>query len=425
MPRRKWIEELEWTPVSTEEFQRLSSLDKILRVRHSCAHILASAIKARWPDTCFANGPATSTGFYYDVRSETKIKTEDIPVIQTEFDAIVEASYPFQFSGARKVDVEEYFRQIGDQLKLDILQSIEASEVTLYKHGDFVDLCSGPHVPSTSYCRYAEITSISASHWHGETIPSLTRIAGTAWLSRKDLRGYKTFLDEAKSRDHRVLGPMLDFFSFHEWAASPLWHPKGVILRRAFIDQWRRTIDKAGYVEVLNPLLYRPELFETSGHWEHFSTGMFTFREKDGAVSWALKPMNCPDTMLFFRSRKRSYRELPMRVAESQVLHRNEPTGSLHGIMRARNFEQDDAHIFVGETDLLSEISALLKMIDDSYVAFGLEYEIRLSTRPQSYLGHTDLWDKAESSLVTALMSAAKSYSVQRPGPEPGRRAHD
>ena len=416
MPMKKWerwLEGLAWKPAITEDnFQKLSLADRLARVRHSSSHLMAASLQCLLPATRFAIGPATKNGFFYDVKTEESIEESFLETLQEKMDAISASKNPFEVVAIPKNTAVEFFADLGQSYKLEILDRIDSPEVTLYRNGWFIDLCAGPHVPTTKHCRFARVLNLAATHWRGESKPSLTRISGTAWISGKSLKAYLRFLEEARNRDHRKLGTALDLFSFHEWAASALYHPKGVILRRQLETLWREIVAQYDYVEILNPLLYRKELFECSGHWDHFREDMFVITNEKNEPEFVLKPMNCPDTMLFFKSRGRSYRDLPLRVSEGQVLHRNESTGSLHGIMRARNFVQDDAHIFLTVEHMEQEISMLLDMIEKLYGVFGLDFRVMLSTRPEKYMGDLSVWDEAEASLRSALGHFGKEFSI-------------
>lgn len=408
------LQKYTWQPVSVEEFQALSDDEKLIRIRHSAAHLMAGAVQKFRPDTLFATGPATAEGFFYDMRFSEPLSAEDLPAIQAEMDREVEAKHKFEWTTVSKADAVELMRQTGQTLKIEIIEKIGAAELTLYRHGDFFDLCAGPHVPHTGVLKASKVLSLASAHWKkDERIPSLTRLSGTAWHNPKELRQYLDLVEEVKKRDHRVLGPQLELFSFHDWASSALWHPKGNTLRTEIQKLWREHISAQDYVEIYNPLLYRKELFECSGHWEHFQEDMFIFRnEETQDPEFILKPMNCPDTMLFYKTKRRSYRDLPFRVAEGQILHRNEATGALHGIMRTRMFTQDDAHIFLTPEQIGSEIQSLLQMLASTYRIFGLEFEARLSTRPASFMGEPAVWDRAEAALESALRDAGISFSI-------------
>ena len=413
MQENNWLSSLKWAPVPRDEFEKLSREEKLRRIRHSSAHVMAAAVKTIFPSTVFATGPATGTGYFYDVRLNQPIGPEEVQAIQTEIEKICSKRAPFEWTSVSKTEALHYFGQLGQDLKVEIINKIPSETVSLYRNGDFVDLCAGPHVPHTGLCKNSKVLSTSAAHWKKDEVnPSLTRITGTAWTTHDELKEYLVLLEEMKTRDHRVLGPRLELFSFHEWAASAMWHPRGLTLRNELMSLWREAISKLSYVEIYNPLLYRKELFQTSGHWDHFQENLFIIRDQEGDPQFVVKPMNCPDTMLFFKSKSRSYRELPLRIAEGQILHRNETSGALHGIMRTRNFVQDDAHIFLMQEQIQAEIASLMTMLDETYKMFGLSYTVRLSTRPKEFLGSIDVWNSAETSLKQALTQIGQEFTV-------------
>ncbi|HEU0015645.1 MAG TPA: threonine--tRNA ligase [Longimicrobium sp.] len=408
----RWLADREWKPVAADEFRALPPEEKLRRIRHSSAHVMATALRRVRPEARFATGPATEHGFFYDVRLDAPLAPEEIAAVQEGMGEVAKQKQPFEVAVVPHAEAVEFFRERGEQYKLDILEKLGDQVVTFYRNGDFVDLCAGPHVPDTGWCQHVKLLASSPAHWRGEQNPSLQRVSGTAWDSRDALKGYLAFVEEAKARDHRVLGAALDLFSFHPWAASALWHPKGLLVRNELGRFWRELMPEYGYVEILNPVLYRPDLFQTSGHWEHYQDDMFIVRDAAGQPDFVIKPMNCPDTMLFYRSHSHSYRDLPLRVAESQVLHRNEVTGALHGLMRTRSFVQDDAHIFLAPEQVQDEIVSLLELVDRFYSVFGLEYSMKLSTRPEKYLGTLEQWDAAEQALRQALDAAGREYWV-------------
>jgi threonyl-tRNA synthetase len=410
-----WLAGLDWKPISEDEYKALPEDERLRRIRHSTSHVMASAIARLHPGTEFATGPATEQGFFYDTRpadGAATLTNEDIEPVQKVMDEISSGDHPFETTVVPKSDAIEYFRHTGQNCKLEIMERIEDEVVSLYRHAEFVDLCAGPHVPNTKYCRHAKLLNLSGAHWRGEDHPSLTRVSGTAWPDRKALQKHLRFLEEVKKRDHRVLGPQLDLFSFHPWAAAAMWHPKGLIVRNELMKLWRDSTAPHDYVEILNPLLYRKELFVTSGHWEHFREDMYIFNDDQGEPYLMLKPMNCPDTMLYFRSQVRSYRDLPMRVSEGQILHRNEVTGALHGLMRTRSFVQDDAHIFLTAEQVEEEVRILMGMLEQVYTAFGLDYSICLSTRPEEFMGEVETWNEAEAALKQTLDAAGVEYTI-------------
>ncbi|HEX5871477.1 MAG TPA: threonine--tRNA ligase [Longimicrobium sp.] len=408
----QWLQEREWSPVQPEEFRALPADEKLRRIRHSSAHVMATALRHVRPEARFAIGPATEHGFFYDVRLDAPLTPEELKAVQEGMGQVAKEKQRFEVAVVPHAEAVEYFRDKGEQYKLDILEKLVDQTVTFYRNGDFVDLCAGPHVPDTGFCHHVKLLAASPAHWRGEQNPSLQRVSGTAWDSRDALKNYLAFVQEAKARDHRVLGAALDLFSFHPWAASALWHPRGLIIRNELGRFWRELQPEYGYVEILNPVLYKPELFKTSGHWEHYSDDVFIVRDKEGEPDFVLKPMNCPDTMLYYKTQAHSYRELPLRVAESQVLHRNEVTGALHGLMRTRSFVQDDAHIFLAQEQVQDEIRQLLDLVDHFYSVFGLQYSMKLSTRPDPFMGAIEQWDAAEAALRSALDASGREYGV-------------
>jgi threonyl-tRNA synthetase len=408
-----WLASHTWHPVDKSAFKALTAQEQLLRIRHSTAHVLAAALLQVQPTAQLATGPATATGFFYDVKTETPLAEADLETLTAQMKMLVGRAAPFEHTEVPKAEALAYFEAQNQPHKVEVMNRLPVETVTLYRCGTFVDLCAGPHVPHTGLCGAFKLTALAASHWKDETLPSLTRITGTAWANPKDLARYLEFVEDSKARDHRVLGPALDLFSFHPWGAGAFWHPKGMKLRRALEGYWRDTLERYGYVEIGNPILYKKELFETSGHWEHFQENMFVFKNEAGEPEYAIKPMNCPDTMLFFRSRLRSYKELPLRIAEGQILHRNEATGAMHGLMRTRMFVQDDAHLFVSEEQVTSEVQHLFAMLHEVYSLFDLDYTFSLSTRPANFMGEVATWDQAEAALKLALASTGKAYAIE------------
>jgi threonyl-tRNA synthetase len=407
-----WLAGQAWQPVDAEAYRALPGDEKLRRIRHSSAHVMATALRGIRPEARFAIGPATEHGFFYDVKLDAPLTQEELERVQEGMQQVAKEKQRFEVAVIPHGEAVEFFREKGEQYKLEILERLADQTVTFYRNGDFIDLCAGPHVPDTGFCQNVKLLASSPAHWRGEQNPSLQRVTGTAWESRDALKNYLAFVQEARARDHRVLGVALDLFSFHPWAASALWHPKGLIIRNELGRFWRDLMPEYGYVEILNPILYKPELFQTSGHWGHYGEDMYVVRDAAGEPDFVIKPMNCPDTMLYFKSQSHSYRDLPLRVAESQVLHRNEVTGALHGLMRTRSFVQDDAHIFLAPEQVQGEIQELLQLVDRFYSVFGLEYSMKLSTRPEEYMGELAEWEAAEAALRGALEAAGREYWV-------------
>ena len=384
--------------------------DNLYRVRHSASHILATAILEIFPDAQLAIGPPISDGFYYDFDLPRPISTEDFEQIESRMRKIIKANQKFIREEWSKDQAREFF---ADQVyKLQLIDRIEGDTVSIYKNGPFTDLCAGPHVGYTKKCKHFKLTKVAGAYWKGDSDePMLQRIYGTAWESKAELEHYLNMLEEAKKRDHRRLARELDLFDFNSLApGSIFWKPKGWTAYRELQRYFRELEAEHGYVEICNPLLYRKELFEQSGHWEHYQDNVF--KVEDDEQTYCLKPMNCPDTMLFFDSTKRSYRELPMRVAEFGTLHRNELQGALSGATRVRNFCQDDAHIFATNEQVGEEISLMLDLIKQTYAMFGVDYHLEFSTRPDKYLGEAQVWDEAEAALKTALDGSGVEYRI-------------
>jgi threonyl-tRNA synthetase len=411
----EWLASLSWQPVDKKAFSSLTHDEQLIRIRHSTAHVMASALMRLYPGIQFATGPATPTGFFYDVKlpEGTPLKQDDLQAIEAAMKTEVGRAYAFEYTEVLKADAVVYFSGQGQGYKLQTLEKIPSETVTLYRSGEFIDLCAGPHVTHTGLCSAFQLTGIAASHWKDELHPSLIRVTGTSWKTPKDLKRYLEFVEDSKTRDHRVLGPQLELFQFHPWAAGAMWAPKGVKMRRTLEGYWRELLERYGYEEISNPILYKKELFECSGHWHHYQDNMFLINDAEGNPEYGMKPMNCPDTMLYFKSTRRSYRELPMRIAEGQLLHRNEATGAMHGLMRTRMFTQDDAHIFATQEQIQSEVTHLFKMLDEVYSLFQLDYQFTLSTRPDEFLGDIAVWNEAEESLKAALNATGRPYEIE------------
>ncbi|MEZ4460182.1 MAG: threonine--tRNA ligase [bacterium] len=388
----------------------LSKAEQLYRVRHSCSHILATAIQEMFPEAKFAIGPPIKDGFYYDFELPRPLSTEDFEEIEARMAAVVEGNQKFINEEWPKDQAREFF---ADQpYKLELIDGIAGDTVSIYKNGPFTDLCAGPHVNYTKKCKNFKLLKVAGAYWRGdENKPMLQRVYGTAWQSKDELANHLHLLEEAKRRDHRKLAKELELFGFDRLApGSIFWRPLGWASYRALQDYYRELEARNGYEEICNPVLYNKELFETSGHWGHYQENMFIVHAHE--QTYCLKPMNCPDTMLYFKSKRRSYRELPLRVAEFGLLHRNELQGALSGATRVRQFCQDDAHIFVMEEQIQAEISNLIGMIDETYQMLGLEYDIDVATRPESFMGEPELWDRAEAALKAAVEANGKTYRL-------------
>jgi len=385
---------------------------RLYRVRHSTAHILATAIQQMFPDARFAIGPPIEDGFYYDFELPRPISTEDFDEIEGRMTSIVHKDQEFVHETWNREEAVEYFRERDEPYKLELIEDIDEETVSIYKNGPFTDLCAGPHVGSTGECENFELLKVAGAYWRGdEDNPMLQRIYGTAFDSEETLDDYLFRMEEAKRRDHRKLGNELDLYYFDDRSpGSVFWMPRGWTAYRELKNYFREIEDEHDYVEINNPLLYDRELFDQSGHWNHYQDNLFTMEEHDR--TWCLKPMNCPDTMTFFAKKKRSYRELPLRVAEFGTLHRNEIPGALSGATRVRQIMQDDAHVFLQPDQVEREIEILLDMVDRTYSMLDMRYDIELSTRPDDYMGDLELWEEAESSLKSALEENGKDFDV-------------
>ncbi len=393
----------------------LNRADKLYRLRHSTAHIMAQAVGEIFPEANFAIGPPIKGGFYYDFELPRPLSEDDFADIEARMRKIIKGNHKFERATLTREQAREMFNSQGQSYKVEILDDIikEGDEVTTYTHDTFTDLCAGPHVMRTKQCKHFKLLRVSGAYWRGDSDRTmLQRVYGTVWPTKDELLAYLEAMEEAKRRDHRRLGKELDLFWFDDMApGAPFWTPKGFLLYRTLMDYWRDTQQRYGYIEICNPVLYRKELYEQSGHWEHYKDNMFMMEAHGHTM--CLKPMNCPDTMKYFASRNHSYRELPLRVAEGGILHRNELPGALSGLTRVRQFTQDDAHIFVAEYQIQDEITSMLTLIDEVYSLFGMEYKIFLSTRDtEHFMGDVDVWNRAEDDLRAALEANGRSYKL-------------
>jgi threonyl-tRNA synthetase len=385
-------------------------------LRHDAAHVMAEAVKELYPETQVTFGPATETGFYYDFARDTPFTPEDLEKIEARMRDIVKRDETITREVWERDQAVAFFTRLGEKYKAEYIAEIPADEeISLYRQGDFVDLCTGPHLPSTGRLGQAfKLLNVAGAYWRGDANNAqLQRIRGTAWASQKELDQYLFQLEEAERRNHVRIGRELDLFHLQEEAVgSVFWHPKGWKLFRIIEDYLRRRLDAAGYQEVKAPQLLDRSLWEASGHWDNFRDNMFIAQSQDDRVL-AVKPMNCPGHVLIFRNRLRSYRELPLRLAEFGSCHRNEPSGALHGIMRVRAFTQDDAHIFCTEDQITDEAIAFCKLLLSVYRDFGFDdVAIRFADRPTPRTGSDALWDRAEKSLRDAVEAAGLTYTM-------------
>ena len=389
--------------------------DALELIRHDAAHVMAEAVKELYPATQVTIGPAIEDGFYYDFARETPFTPEDLAAIEARMHEIVARDEPITREVWERDAAVAFFKEQGEDYKAEIIAGIpEGEDVGLYRQGGFVDLCRGPHLPSTGKLGSAfKLMKLAGAYWRGDSNNAmLQRIYGTAWTSDKDLAAYLHRLEEAERRDHRRLGREMDLFHFQEEAVGMVfWHPKGWTLNRTLVDYMRREITRAGYVEVNTPQLVDRSLWEASGHWEKFRENMFTVESDERTL--ALKPMNCPCHVQIFRHGLKSYRDLPLRMAEFGSCLRYEPSGALHGLMRVRGFTQDDAHIFCTEDQIDSESAAFCKLALGIYSDFGFDdVEIRFADRPTVRAGSDEVWDRAEAALRNAAEKASVAYTM-------------
>ncbi|WMP17947.1 threonine--tRNA ligase [Thiothrix lacustris] len=384
-------------------------------IRHSAAHLMAQAVKQLFPDVQVTIGPTIENGFYYDFASSRPFAPEDLVAIDARMQDLIKQDIPVERSTLSRDEAISFFLNMGEKYKAEIIESIPADQtLSLYRQGDFIDLCRGPHVPSTGKIPSVKVMKVAGAYWRGNSKNEmLQRIYGTAWPNKKELQAYLTMLEEAEKRDHRKLGRQLDMFHFDEQAPGAVfWHPKGWTVFQELIGYMRQRQQRAGYVEVNTPDVMDRSLWETSGHWFNYRDNMFTTTTEDERV-FALKPMNCPGGMLMFSQGLKSYRDLPLRMAEFGKVHRYEPSGALHGLMRVRHFTQDDAHIFCTEGQMAQECKDVVALVLDIYKEFGFEnVHIKLSTRPENRIGSDESWDILEHALGDALESMALPYTL-------------
>ena len=382
-------------------------------LRHSTSHLMAHAVKRLYPNVQVTIGPAIKDGFYYDFDTDKPFTDEDLPKIEEEMKKIIKENIPVVRKIMTKKDAIEYFKENNEPYKVEIIEDIDADTVSFYEQGDFIDLCRGPHVPSTGYLKSYKLMSVAGSYWRGDSNNKmLSRIYGTAFESKESLDNYLKKLKEAKERDHRKLGKELNLFSFHdEGPGFPFWHPKGMVVYKEVESYIRNENEKRGYVEIKTPAILNEELWHRSGHWDNYKENMY-FTEID-ETKFAIKPMNCPGGLIVYNSNIHSYRDLPLRVAELGFVHRHELSGALHGLFRVRAFTQDDAHIFCTEEQFPEEIINTIEYYLSVYKDFGFkDFEIFVSTRPKKSIGTDEAWELATNSLINALDKLNISYKI-------------
>ena len=384
-------------------------------LRHSAAHIMAQAVKRLYGDknVKLAIGPAIDNGFYYDFDMDHQLNNEDLLKIEKEMKKIVKENLPIVRKEVTRQEALDFFNAEGETYKIELINDLpEDAMITMYTQGDFTDLCAGPHVVSTGKVKALKLQSVAGAYWRGsEKNKMLQRIYGTAFEKQADLDAYLKMLEEAAKRDHRKLGKELDLFSLHEEGPGfPFFHPNGMVIRNELINYWREVHRKFGYQEIKTPMILNRKLWETSGHWDHYKENMY-FTKIDGE-DYAIKPMNCPGGMLVYLTQQHSYRDLPLRLGELGLVHRHELSGALHGLMRVRNFTQDDAHIFMLPSQIEGEIQKTIDLFDQVYSTFGLTYHAELSTRPDDSMGSDEIWEQATNALRNALEHRGLKYVV-------------
>ncbi len=380
--------------------------------RHTASHILAQAVKRLYPQAKLAIGPSTEDGFYYDFDNIT-FTPEDFEKIEKEMKNIVKENIPIERFELPRAEAIRFMEEQGEPYKVELINDLpEDAVISFYKQGDFTDLCAGPHLMSTKYCKAIKIMSVAGAYWRGsEKNKMLVRLYATAYTKASDLEAYLNMLEEAKKRDHRKLGKELGLFCIlDEGPGFPFFLPKGMVLKNTLLEYWREIHKEAGYVEIQTPMMLNRQLWERSGHWDHYKENMYTTKIDD--VDFAIKPMNCPGGMLVYMQEPHSYRDLPIRAGEIGLVHRHEKSGALHGLMRVRCFSQDDAHIFMTPEQIKDEIKGVVALIDKVYTLFGFNYHIELSTRPEDSMGTDEEWERATEGLKGALDELGRDYVI-------------
>ena len=380
---------------------------------HTSSHILAQAVKRLFPEAKLAIGPAIDNGFYYDFDVDNPFSPEDLEAIEKEMARIVKENLELEYFELPRDEAIKLMEEKGESYKVELINELPEDEViSFYQQGDFVDLCAGPHIMSTGPVKAIKLLSVAGAYWKGsEKNKMLQRIYGVSFPKKSQLTEYLTRLEEAKKRDHRKLGKDLDLFSIQEEGPGfPFFHPKGMVLRNLLEDYWRKEHVKNGYQEIKTPIKLNKDLWIRSGHWDHYKDNMY-FTKID-EMDYAIKPMNCPGSMLLYNTKIHSYRDLPLRICELGLVHRHELSGTLHGLMRVRCFTQDDAHLFMLPEQIKDEIIGVINMVDDFYNLFGFKYHVELSTRPEDYMGSEEEWDRATNALREALDEKGMPYKI-------------
>jgi len=398
---------------SEVEFFTKEDKEGLFTLRHTASHVMAQAIQHLFPGTKFAIGPAIDDGFYYDLDSDHVFSQEDFAAIEKEMAKISKENIPLVKKVVSRAEALKFFQDKGQDYKVMLINDLpEDAQISLYEQGDFTDLCAGPHMRSTGKVKVFKIMTVAGAYWRGDSKNKmLQRIYATAFFKKEDLDHYLFIRSEAEKRDHRKLGKQLDLFSFHdEGPGFPFFHPKGMALRNMLMDYERELFKEFGYVEIMTPVILSKQLWIQSGHWDHYKENMY-FTKIDGE-DYAIKPMNCPGGILYFKTQQRSYRDLPMRVGEFGLVHRHELRGALHGLFRVRCFTQDDAHIFMTQDQMKDEVIKCMAMYKKMYGVFGLEYHVELSTRPENSMGSDELWEISTNALREAIEKTGVPYQI-------------
>lgn len=380
---------------------------------HTSAHVLAQAVKRLYPDTKCGIGPAIENGFYYDFEFSFPFSEENLKAVEEEMRKIVKESLSLQVCKKSKKEALSFMENAGEKYKIELIQELDETEqISFYKQGEYEEFCAGPHISNVCQIKAIQLLSVAGAYWRGnENNQMLTRIYGISFPKASLLEEYLHMLEEAKARDHRKLGKELGIFTiFDEGPGLPVFLPKGMVLKNLLIDYWRKIHRREGYVEVATPIMLERSLWETSGHWDFYRDSMYSLKVEED--DYAIKPMSCPGGMLVYKLEPKSYKELPIRMGELGLVHRNEKSGTLHGLMRVRCFTQDDAHIFMREDQVMDEIQGVMRLIDEVYQKFGFSYEIELSTRPEKSIGSDEDWELATNALENAVKGMGKSYVI-------------
>lgn len=398
---------------SEVEFFTKEDKEGLFTLRHTASHVMAQAIQHLFPGTKFAIGPAIDDGFYYDLDSDHVFSQEDFAAIEKEMAKISKENIPLVKKVVSRSEALKFFQDKGQDYKVMLINDLpEDAQISLYEQGDFTDLCAGPHMRSTGKVKVFKIMTVAGAYWRGDSKNKmLQRIYATAFFKKEDLDHYLFIRSEAEKRDHRKLGKQLDLFSFHdEGPGFPFFHPKGMALRNMLMDYERELFKEFGYVEIMTPVILSKQLWIQSGHWDHYKENMYFTKIDD--EDYAIKPMNCPGGILYFKTQQRSYRDLPMRVGEFGLVHRHELRGALHGLFRVRCFTQDDAHIFMTQDQMKEEVIKCMAMYKKMYGVFGLEYHVELSTRPENSMGSDELWEISTNALREAIEKTGVPYQI-------------